>query len=151
MLYKHEYKILKKILDNPVSSIVQRGYGKQKFVDMMQKGLITKKHHYTDRYGSVLYEYIITKKGFEQLNEYKKYLIDSDPNSLDLDMKAVIDYLLDIKDFESKPGSKYDIYRLLNKKFLTIHEVSKHPLGKTFRFELTTSGEKAYEELLEKM
>lgn len=151
MLHLYEYKILKKIIDNPVSSIVQRGYGKQKFVDMMQKGLITKKHHYTDRSGDVLYKYIITKKGFEQLNEYEEYLIDTDPNSLDLDMKAVIDYLLDIKDFDNKPGNKYDIYRLLNKKFLTIHEVGKHPLGKTFRFELTESGEKAYEELLEKI
>lgn len=151
MLHQHEYKILKKIIDNPVSSIVQRGYGIQKFIDMMQKGLITKKHHYTNRYGSVLYEYIITKKGFEQLQEYEKHLIDSGPNNLDLDLKAVIDYLLDLKDFVNKPGSKYDIYRLLNKKFLTIHEVGKHPLGKTFRFELTESGEKAYEELLERM
>lgn len=152
MLYKHEYKILLKIKENSLVHLVEYGINKHKFIDMLSKGLIRKEFAWADSSGRIYFRYKITRKGRIELKEYIKNLPETEEKrEINLDLKDVIDYLLDIKEFESKPGNKYDIYRLLNKKYLTIHEVGKHPLGKTFRFELTESGEKAYEDLLERI
>lgn len=71
MLNKKEIRIVKKILENPLSRLVESGSNNDLINSMIERGLIGKEYHFTNKNGEVYYKYTLSKISIEAIeNEY---------------------------------------------------------------------------------